>query len=102
MAKIVWKDTEYETPETFTPREQGILKRVAGVRMGELEASLEAGDIELFAALLFIAKKRAGEIVDEAAILDDPDFLTHFRAIKDPEPEADASPPGQGRAPNGT
>lgn len=50
-------------PESFTYREMGLIKRITGLRAGELEDALNAGDVEVIVALAVIAGTRAGDTV---------------------------------------
>jgi hypothetical protein len=59
-------ERRYPIPETFTYREIGTIKRVSGIRAGELEAALAAGDVDVIVALAVICATRAGETVTAA------------------------------------
>lgn len=59
-------ERRYPIPETFTYREIGTIKRVSGLRAGELEDALAAGDVDVIVALAVIAATRAGETVTAA------------------------------------
>lgn len=70
MARMVIGGADYPVPDEFTYRELGIIKRIAGVRAGELMAALIAGDTDIVVALAIIVMRRAGKRVDEDALLD--------------------------------
>lgn len=62
-------DGEYPIDfETLTMGELHTLKRVAGVRVGEIGDALAAGDSDVVVAFALIAMQRAGKEVDEQAI----------------------------------
>ena len=59
-------DGEYPFDGTyFTNRELHTIKRMSGVRAGEIPAALEAGDNDLVVALTMIALERNGKVVNE-------------------------------------
>lgn len=62
---IAFPDGErrYPMPESFTYREMGVIKRITGLRAGELEEALTAGDVDVIVALAVIAGTRAGDTV---------------------------------------
>ena len=93
---------------SFTMREFQIIKRISGVRGGELSEAFNAGDMDLMVALAVIAVRRSGGnheafekvawesevgsidfVVDEGAA-DEPDPLTP--TLPD-EPESKPGPP---------
>jgi hypothetical protein len=62
-------DGEYEFDGTyFTNKELHTIKRMSGVRAGEIPAALEAGDNDLVVALTVIALERNGKVVNEDAL----------------------------------
>ena len=62
---ITFPDGErrYPMPQSFTYREMGTIKRITGLRAGELEDALNAGDVDVIVALAVIAGTRAGDTV---------------------------------------
>jgi hypothetical protein len=59
-------DGEYPFDGTyFTNKELHTIKRMSGVRAGEIPAALEAGDNDLVVALTMIALERNGKVVHE-------------------------------------
>lgn len=99
MAKLILKDLggkldgEYEFDISyFTMRELHTIKRIAGVRAGELGDALEAGDSDAVVAMATVALNRHG--IDDAE-----DRLWNSKAgqitiVADDEPEEDdGSPP---------
>jgi hypothetical protein len=74
----------------FTNRELNIIKRLSGVRAGEIEEALRAGDNDLFVALAVIALRRHGVSVVEDAIWDAETGKLSFIAGAE---EGDANPP---------
>lgn len=62
---ITFPDGErrYPMPQSFTYREMGVIKRITGLRAGELEDALNAGDVDVIVALAVIAGTRAGDTV---------------------------------------
>lgn len=94
LGRIEVKGKQYEIPEKFTYREMGIIKRVSGCRLGEINDAIDARDVEVYAALAIIAMRRAGEMVSEDDVLDlDFDEITF---VSDEEDEA--SPPDEAAA----
>lgn len=82
---------DYPFGGDLSPRELGYVKRVSGVRAGELEEALQAGDAEVVVALALIAARRAGQTPDEDALLDGKaEVGVRF------EDGADAGPPTDG------
>lgn len=85
-------DGEYELDVSyFTMRELHTVKRLSGVRVGELEDALAAGDSDVIVALAVIALQRAGRQVVEDLIWDAP--MGGITYVGDPD-GADAVPPG--------
>lgn len=83
-------DGEYPLDiDTLTNREYHEIKRVSGVRAGELNESLFAGDLDVVVALALIAMKRNGKDNPEAeAVLMDGEG-GRVRLL----PDGDAVPP---------
>ena len=60
MAKIIIKNgEEYDLPSNFTFREMREIKRVTGLRAGELAEGFEKGDTDVLLAFAAIARMRA-------------------------------------------
>lgn len=72
MAKIVVDGTKYDMPDNFTYREMNRIKRLTGLRAGELFPALEAGDTDVAMAFAVIAADRAGLLEDEEQFMDLP------------------------------
>ncbi len=70
MAKIVVDGTKYEMPDNFTYREMNRIKRLTGLRAGELFPALEAGDTDVAVAFAITAMDREGRLESEDMILD--------------------------------
>lgn len=88
MSKVVVDGREYEIPPSFTYREAGVIKRISGLGMTELEEAVLKGDSELMIATALIAMHRAGNMVDLDFLLDLP-----IGAITFVGDEEEASPP---------
>lgn len=93
MSEIVisWPEGErrYQLPSSYTYREMGRIKTITGLRAGEIEQALIAGDSEVIIAIAVIAAERSGDKVDIDKIGD-----LEFGAITveeepDPTPAAD-------------
>lgn len=76
----------------FTMRELHVIKRIAGVRAGELDDALAASDSDVIVAIAVIALTRAGVQVNEDAIWDAPAGTVLFVG-DEAEVEGDAVPP---------
>jgi hypothetical protein len=70
MPKIVVNGERYELPDNFTYREMHRIKRLTGLRAGELFAALEAGDTDVAMAFAITAADRAGKLSDEDQFMD--------------------------------
>lgn len=88
---IAWPEGErrYQLPSAYTYREMARIKTITGLRAGEIEQALIAGDSEVIIAIAVIAAARAGDVVDIDKIED-----LEFGAISvdeepDPTPAAD-------------
>lgn len=105
MAKMILNgihpyDGEYEIPNGgWTNRELHFIKQTCGVRAGELEEALQAGDVGVQVALTAVILKRAGHNVNVEILWDaDPE---KFDVIDD-EQEADQDrPPASSPTTNG-
>lgn len=99
-------DTDYPWVGELTGREARELKRISGVRLGELEEALAAGDYDVLIAIAVIAMRRSGKSVDEYTLLDEP--AGHVAYVMDDAeddaqvPPADAPAAAGDRAPNPT
>lgn len=83
---------EYDVDlNVFTAREAIVLKKATGVTMGALVRGISDGDGEAFAALLFIAKRRAREVVRWEDLMD-VDLVEIMTSIDTSEEKAESSP----------
>ncbi len=88
--RVVIDGNEYPIPQSFTFKEMSLIKRLSGVRAGELQQAMDAGDTDLMAAIAIIAMRRSGAEVDEAKFFDaDIGSVT----VTGPE-EVNGGPPG--------
>ena len=83
-------DHPLDIEQGFTNRELHTIKEVSGVRANELEESLTAGDNDILVALVAIALKRQGLIVNMDAIWDAPAGAITVEADAE---DGDAGPP---------
>jgi hypothetical protein len=100
--KIVVQGEAYAFPDQLTGREFGLVKQVTGLRAGEVEEALDAGDVELVLVLAVIAMRRAGKEVDVEDLLDLPvgEGTIEIRDEEDEEiPPADAAGSSEGAEP---
>lgn len=99
-------------PESLTNREAHRLKTMSGVRLGELDDALGAGDSDVFMAIGAILLARAGKAVDEEVLWDAPagsGFDFQFESLEEEAeagdgespPESAASEPTETRSPSG-
>lgn len=70
MAKIVVNGESYDMPDNFTYREMHRIKRLTGLRAGELFPALEAGDTDVAMAFAITAADRVGKLQDEEQFMD--------------------------------
>jgi hypothetical protein len=70
VAKIVVDGTKYDMPDNFTYREMNRIKRLTGLRAGELFPALEAGDTDVALAFAITAADRAGLLENEEQFMD--------------------------------
>lgn len=92
-------DGEYEVSwSDFTNRELHTIKQMSGVRAGELEEALEAGDSDLLLAVAVIAMQRSGRYVkgSEDALWDSAPGKITFEFGEDEEEVPPTSPPRGG------
>lgn len=114
MSEIVigWPEGErrYQLPASYTYREMARIKSITGLRAGELEQALIAGDSEVIVAIAVVAAERAGDAVDIGKVEDlefgaitvadepDPTQAAESAAIEEPSsltpetPEAGGTP----------
>lgn len=90
-------DGEYEFDvvellNSLTNRELHKIKVMSGVRAGELDEALEAGDSDLFLAIALIVLQRRGRRVDEDMLWDAPAGSGVTLDIADREFDADPPP----------
>jgi len=69
---IAWPEGErrYQLPTSYTYREMGRIKTLTGLRAGEIEQALIAGDSEIIVAIAVVAAERAGDTIDIGKIED--------------------------------
>ena len=94
MAKIVIDGTKYDMPDNFTYREMHRIKRITGLRAGELFPALEAGDTDVAMAFAVTAVDRAGMLDSEEQFMDlelDKIELDFSDEVKGGPPEATAA-----------
>ena len=74
LVYIEWDGREYPVPDysQVTFRENQLVKRVTGLRVGELQEAFEKNDSDAVLALFLISKMRMDGDVDVDAILDTP------------------------------
>lgn len=51
-------------PSSYTYREMSRIKTITGLRAGEIQQALEAGDSEVIIAIAVIAAERSGDTID--------------------------------------
>ena len=94
ISGIVGLDGEYPIDAGyFTNRELHTIKRLSGVRVGELDDALEAGDSDLIVAIAAIALQRNGARFLEDMLWDAQIGAIQFVASP---VEVEESPPAQG------
>lgn len=98
MAKVTFKglgrwDGEYDLDVSrFTNRELHTVKQISGVRAGELQDALTAGDNDVLVAMAVIAAHRAGQPIPVEVIWEADAGKIAFDFTEDLE-AADAGPP---------
>lgn len=65
---ILYRGRRLEWPDDYTGREFLLIQQETGIRAGELEEALAAGDVSALAMLVIVALRRAG---DEETTVDD-------------------------------
>src|SRR3954451_17021770 len=90
--------------EPFTMWELHLIKKVSGIRAGELEEASDAGDSDLVVVLAVVAMRRAGKVRKEHAI-QVADLLMDSAAgvirYREDDKGDDASPPAEKPTPLG-
>lgn len=94
-------DGEYEFDRndllgSMTNRELHRIKLMAGVRAGEIQDALAAGDNDVLVALAAILLTQRGKLVDEDVLWDAPagaGLIWEFDTADDEQEEGDAGPP---------
>lgn len=84
---------EFDISPPFTNRELHLIKKVSGIRAGELFDAMENGDTDLIVALAHVAVKRAGRHQPTLDMLWD--LAPGEIEVSDPDqrPEAEKVPP---------
>lgn len=91
---IAGYDGEYEfDPINYTNKELHTVKRIAGVRAGEIEAAFAAGDNDLIVAFAVLALERSGKAIHEEVLWNAKVGSIEFDVS---DVEADADPPALG------
>lgn len=86
---VIAKDTgdrTYEVPEPMTYRELGKIKRITGLRGGEIGEALMAGDTDAILAITVIASERANDPVTLDDLEDMPFGAIRVEAEEDEDP----------------
>lgn len=97
ISGIKGMDGEYELDvSTFTMQELRTIKRLSGVRAGELQDAFAAGDSDLVVAFAVIALNRAGRPVHEDSLWNAQGGSIMFEAADREDEEADVLPPASG------
>ena len=86
----------YPLPDNFTFREMHVIKRMTGLRAGEIYPALMAGDTDVAAAFALTALRRQHPRASEDEILDLP--LDEVVIDFGEEEESDERPPAGGVA----
>jgi len=90
-------DGEYDFDATyFTNRELHTIKRLSGIRAGELDDALGAGDNDVIVAMTVIALQRNGKFIDEDLIWNAEAGRISYRPDPAQAEAADAIPPASG------
>lgn len=84
----------------FTNRELHLIKQVSGVRAGELDEALGAGDNDVFVAVALIAAKRAGKDIPVDMLWDAPHGKVTLETDASEEDEADPPVPSPTQEPH--
>ncbi len=92
---------EYDMPNNFTFREMNFIKKITGLRAGELYPALNAGDSDVYVAFALTAMRRSHSDVTEDTIMEME--IDEITLITEPEDEklaeeAKEDPPDEGGA----
>ena len=89
---------EYDSPEfdSITFREASTIKKITGLRMGELPEAFSAGDTDALLSMFIVAKLRSDGALDLDAVQDLQ--IDSLEIINDPVDVADPPPAGDGPA----
>jgi hypothetical protein len=77
---------------SFTMRELNIIKRVSGLRAGEIEDALKAGDSDLLVAIATLAVRREGKNWEQFELLAWESDSANFVLVVPEEDDADVPP----------
>lgn len=85
---------ELDNPDTITQREAHKIKQLTGLRLGELEDAMEAGDADVVIAVAVVVLDRSGKRYDPEALWKAPlgALLIEPGGDREPDVEADADP----------
>jgi len=102
LVYIEWDGRDYPVPDysAVTFRENQLVKKVTGLRVGELQEAFEKNDSDAVLALFLISKMRMDGDIDIDAILDTPvlEFTIKTKDLEDetvPTPAAEAAEDGK-------
>lgn len=101
---IEWPEgpKRYPMPESFTYREMGRIKTLTGIRAGEIEDALLAGDTDLIIAIAQIAAERAGDAAPIEALENLSFGAIRVEVEEDPTTAAEEAAPVESGAPETT
>lgn len=101
---IEWPEgpKRYPMPEAFTYREMGRIKTLTGIRAGEIEDALLAGDTDVIVAISQIAAERAGDAAPIEALENLEFGAIRVEVEEDPTPAASEAAEDAGDAPQTT
>lgn len=101
---IEWPEgpKRYPMPEAFTYREMGRIKMLTGIRAGEIEDALLAGDTDVIVAISQIAAERAGDAAPIEALENLEFGAIRVEVEEDPTPAASEAAEDAGDAPQTT
>lgn len=95
---IEWPEgpKRYPMPTSFTYREMGRIKTLTGIRAGEIEDALLAGDSDVIVAISQIAAERAGDAAPIEALENLSFGAIRVEADEDPTPAAEEAADDEG------
>lgn len=99
---IVIEGREYPFPalDSLTFREAALVKKITGLKVGQLFEAFEQGDMDVLVGFAAVAKKRVDGGLDESALYDLPISAIEIVVPEDEEePEEEAGPLDQADAP---